>query len=361
MEELFKGLKSYGSNELLKELKGKKPFFICTIATTSTAKIPDITGAGATPELTNYTPAGDVELIMRGEMRCCDIPPQTIVDGVSALTPAMLTKASLELTNVPYLLADAGSEIKPDAPVITISKYMKPGDDIRTGKAVDDPEKLFEDSKIIGKELSKSHDYLVIGESIPAGTTTALGVLTALGYDANFKVSGSMPTNPHNLKKDVVMEGLTNGGILDGIGNIGKINPFQAVAAVGDPMIPTVAGMVFGSDVPIILAGGTQMAGLCAFIKAIDPDFDFSRICLGTTSFVANDGTSDLFSIISQIDDINVHVVNPAFEDSSNDGLKNYLKGFVKEGAGAGGSMLMALLLGYSIEEIRKKVEEVCE
>ena len=44
------------------------------------------------------------------------------------------------------------------------------------------------------------HDYLVIGESIAAGTTTALGVLRALGYDANEKVSGSMPTNPHDLK-----------------------------------------------------------------------------------------------------------------------------------------------------------------
>ena len=155
------------------------------------------------------------------------------------------------------------------------------------------------------------------------------------------------------------MKGLANGGILDGIGNIGKVDPFDAVSAVGDPMIPSVAGMVFGSDVPVILAGGTQMAGICGFIKAIDPDFDFSRICLGTTSFVANDDTSDLFNIINQISKINIHVVNPQFEKSENDGLKNYLKGFVKEGVGAGGAMLMALLLGYSIENIREKIEEV--
>lgn len=361
MAELFNGLKSYGSNKLLKELKGKKPFFICTIATTETATIPEITGAGTTPELTKYTPAGDVELIMRGKLRCCDIHPQTIIGDASAPTPAMLTKATLELTNVPCLIVDAGSEIKPDAPFITISNDNETGKDIRTGKAVKNPEKIFEDSKIIIREISKCADYIVIGESIPAGTTTALGVLTALGYDANFKVSGSMPNNPHNLKKDVVMEGLANAGILDGIGNIGKINPFEAVSRVGDPMIPAVAGMVFGSDVPIILAGGTQMAGICSFIKTIDPNFDFSRICLGTTSFVANDDTSDLFNIISQISEIDVHVVNPKFENSSNDSLKNYLKGFVKEGAGAGGSMLMALLLGYSIEDIRKKIEEVCE
>ena len=358
---MFNGLKSYGSDELLKELAGKKPFFICTIATTSTANIPGITGAGATPELMEYTPAGDVELIVHSKLRCCDIPPQTIIDGASAPTPAMLTKGALELTNTPYLVVDAGSKIKPDVPFITVGEYEEYGHDISTGRAVANPKKIFENSKIIGREISKNSDYLVIGESIPAGTTTALGTLTALGYDANFKVSGSMPENPHDLKKEVVMKGLANGGILEGIGNIGKIDPFKAVSTVGDPMIPAVAGMVFGSNVPIILAGGTQMASICGFIKAIDHNFDFSRICLGTTSFVANDNTSDLFNIIKQIGDISVHVVNPQFEWSKNEGLKNYLKGFVKEGVGAGGAMLMALLLGYSIEDIREKIEKIVE
>ena len=37
-------------------------------------------------------------------------------------------------------------------------------------------------------------DCLVIGESIPGGTTTALAVLKALGFDA--KVSSSIPNNP---------------------------------------------------------------------------------------------------------------------------------------------------------------------
>ena len=360
MVELFDGLKSYGSNELLKNLKGKKPFFVCVIATTATSRIPDISGAGANSELMEYTPAGDVELIMWGELRCCEIPPQTIVDGDSAPTPAMLTKATLELTDVPYLIVDAGSIIKPDVPYIKLADGES-GEDIRSGKALKNPEKIFEESKIIGRELSKNNDYLVIGESIPGGTTTALGVLTALGYDADFKVSGSMPTNPHNLKKDTVMEGLANANLLEAIGNIGKIDPFEAVSAVGDPMIPAVAGMVIGATVPIILAGGTQMASVCSFIKAIDYEFDFSKINIGTTSFVANDETSDIFNIISQIGKINIHVVNPEFEKSSNDGLKNYLKGFVKEGVGAGGIMLTALLLGYSIDDIREKIEEVCK
>ena len=367
---MFKGLESYGSNRLLAKLKGKKPFFICTIATTATARIPDITGAGVNPELMEYTPAGDVELIFHGEVRCCDIPPQTVMDGASAPTPAMITKAVLELTDTPYLIANAGSLINPDAPYITISET--PGEDIRTGKAVKNPKKIFEYSKLIGHHLSKNNDYLVIGESIPGGTTTALGVLTALGYDADFKVSGSSPINPHDLKKDVVMEGIANANLKNAIedndydnsnesSKNNKIDPFKIIEAVGDPMIPAVAGIVCGSKVPVILAGGTQMTAIYAFIKAIDPEFDFSNICIATTKFVATDYTSDIFNIAKQIGNISIHVVDPYFEKTSNQGLKNYLNGFVKEGVGAGGSMLMALLLGYSIDTIRAKIEEICK
>jgi uncharacterized protein (TIGR00303 family) len=351
---ILNGLKTYGNTDLIESLKGKKPFFICTIATTDTCKIPKISGAGASTELMVYTPAGDAELMVCGKLLCCDIPPQTVTDGVSAPTPAMISRGVIELTNIPFLIANAGSEINPNVPYILIND--EPGNDIRTGFAVNNPEKIFENSKIIAKEISKSCDYLVIGESIPAGTTTALGVLTALGYDASFKVSGSSPENPHELKKEAVYAGISKSNI-----EIGKFSSFDAVRTVGDPMIVAVAGMIIGSEMPVILAGGTQMAAVCAFIKKLVPDFDFSKICIGTTVYVARDKTADLIDLISQIAEITVNVVDPYFEKSENEGLKNYLKGFVKEGAGAGGAMLTALLLGYSIEDIRKKIEEVLE
>jgi NaMN:DMB phosphoribosyltransferase len=41
--------------------------------------------------------------------------------------------------------------------------------------------------------------------------------------------------------------------------------------------------------------------------------------------------------------------------------LKNYLTGFVKEGAGAGGAMFTALVLGSSVEKLRKRIEKVCK
>ncbi|MDR2829805.1 MAG: TIGR00303 family protein [Methanobrevibacter sp.] len=348
------GLKTYGCANLIESLKGKKPFFICTTATTATCKIPKISGAGASTDLMVYTPAGDAEIMVFGELLCCDVPPQTISDGFSAPTPAIITKGVIELTNIPFLIANAGLEIKPNVPYISINN--EPGGDVRTGNAVNNPEKIFKNAKVIAKEISKSCDYLVIGESIPAGTTTALGVLTALGYDAIFKMSGSRPENPHELKREVVYEGISKSNI-----KIGNFSSFDAVRTVGDPMIPAVAGMVVGSKMPVILAGGTQMVAVCAFIKKLGIDFDFSRICLGTTTYVVRDKTADLIDLISQVDEIAVNVVDPCFEKSENEGLRNYLKGFVKEGAGAGGAILTALLLGYSIEDIRKKIEEVLE
>ena len=353
---MIDGIKTYGSDELINKLKNcSDPVFILTIGTTETSKIEGISGAGASAELTEYTPAADVEFMVLGEVRCTETAAETVVDGAAAPTPARLTKAALQLANIPFTIIDAGSKIKPDVEYISFgSEY---GRDIRTGKGVLNPLEIFENGKDLGQELSQRHEMLIIGESIPAGTTTALGVLKALGYKANEKVSGSMPHNPHDLKIKTVEEGLKNAGITPG-----KADAMQAIGAVGDPTLPAIAGLVVGSDIPIILAGGTQMAAACAIIKSIEPNFDFTRLNLATTVFVASDETADLFGILSQIDDsITVNVVDPKFEDAEYEGLKNYLDGFVKEGAGAGGTMFTALVLGNSVEKLRKKIEKVCK
>lgn len=73
--------------------------------------------------------------------------------------------------------------------------------------------------------------------------TTALGVLVALGVDAKFKVSSSMPENPHLLKNSIVDEGMKRAGI--SYGGL-KDYPFKAVSLFGDPMIPSVAGIATG-------------------------------------------------------------------------------------------------------------------
>jgi len=348
-------IKCYGSSSILDNLKKKDPLFLCVIATTKTSRIPGITGAGATPELTDYTPAADLELVMCGEPKCLIEIPKTVVGDEPAPTPAVITKACLEIADIPIMVADAGAEVKPDIPYIKLGE--KPGEDIRTGDAVENARELFEKGVMLGKTLSKITDHLIIGESTPAGTTTALGVLTALGYDAKQKVSGSMPENPHDLKYKTVMEGLKAAGYEEG--HVVE-DALRAVEIVGDPMIPSVAGIVTGSSIPVTLAGGTQMTSVCSVVKGLDPEFDFSNLCIATTIFVAEDKTADINYIIRQIADIPVFAVDPEFEKSSVRGLKSYLNGSVKEGVGAGGALMAAILKDINVDDIRVKIEDLC-
>ncbi len=355
-ETMDEAIKCYGSSDMIQKLKNKDSLFLCVIASTLTSRIIGITGAGATPELTDYTPAADVELVMLGKPLCLSEIPKTVIAGDAAPTPAVITKASLDLADIPLLVVDAGAVIKPNIPFININKT--PGGDINNGKGVMNSAEIFNKGFILGQTLSKLTDHLFIGESTPGGTTTALGVLTAMGYEVDHKISGSTPENPHMLKHKVVNNGLKLSGYT--AGEL-KSEPFKAVDAVGDPMIPAVAGIAMGSNVPVILAGGTQMTAVCAVIKGVSPDFDFTSLSIATTVFVAEDETSDINFIANQISDISIFAIDPLFENSSTEGLVNYTKGSVKEGVGAGGAMMAAILKGVSIDEIRIRTEELCK
>jgi uncharacterized protein (TIGR00303 family) len=349
-------IKCYGSSKILPQIEGKDSLFLCVMASTATSRIPGITGAGATPELTDYTPAADMELVVCGEPRCLPEIPQTVVDGAPAPTPAVITKAALELGNIPLLVVDAGAAVKPNLPYLKLND--KPGGNIGTGKAVSNSEAIFKRGKLLGETISKLTGHIVIGESTPAGTTTALGVLTAMGYDVDHKISGSTPENPHDMKHELVDEGMNAAGFKAGEM---RSEPFKAVDAVGDPMIPAVAGIAAGSSVPVTLAGGTQMMAVCAVLKSAVPEFDFDKLAVATTVFVAEDETSDINHISRQISNVPVFAVDPAFEKSTNPGLKSYTTGFVKEGAGAGGAMMAAILKGVPVDAIVRKTEDICK
>ncbi|MEJ2114323.1 MAG: hypothetical protein P8X62_11770 [Flavobacteriaceae bacterium] len=87
-------------------------------------------------------------------------------------TPALITKSALKLANIPVLVVNGGSRIKPQIPFIDLGGF--PGKDIRTGNSVKNVGEVIERAKLIGEHLSNSTDCLVIGESVPGGTTTAL-------------------------------------------------------------------------------------------------------------------------------------------------------------------------------------------
>lgn len=320
----------------LDEIEGKKPLFIATIATTETGKIPGLSAAGANPDFTDFTPPADAELLLLGKCKSIQGVPIT-PDGIP--TPALITTSALHLADIPVLIVNGGVKVKPQIPYIDVNG--SPGRDIRTGDSVDNVEEVIERAKVVGEQLAKASDYLVIGESIPGGTTTALGVLTALGVDAMGKVSSTLPFNPHNLKAEVVTAGIKSAG--EKLGRI-KGDPIKAVSAVGDPMMAALAGLVIGGSRqgPVLMAGGTQMTAVLAVINALEPKA-LCNVAVGTTRWVAKDKTSDICGIIKQFCEVPVLAADLDFGSSQYPGLQIYETGLVKEGVGAGGASIAAM------------------
>lgn len=320
----------------ISEIEGKNSLFVCTIGTTETAKIPGISAAGANPEITDYTPPADAELLLLGKCKCINGVPIT-PSGIP--TPALITMSALKLANIPVLIASGGLKIKPQIPFLDLGG--SPGNDIRTGNSVKNVEEVMQRAIIAGENLANTTDYLVIGESIPGGTTTALGVLSAMGIQAKGKISSSMPENPHLLKTNVVNAGLIAAKLT--LGCL-KDDPIKAISCLGDPMMPALAGLVIGAaaQVPVLMAGGTQMTAVLAIIQALKPDI-LCNVAIGTTRWIIQDESSDIRSIVTQINNIPILAADINFQSSRFPGLKIYETGIVKEGVGAGGSTIAAM------------------
>lgn len=336
----------------IKQLIGRKPLFACVIGVSETAKIPGISAAGKNPELTYYTPPADVELLILGKCKCISGVPVT-PEGIP--TPALITRAALTLADIPAIVVSGGLKVKPQVPFIELGG--SPGRNIKTGKAVRNVEEVLEKAILLGENLAKTVDYLIVGESVPGGTTTALGVMLAMGVNAEGKVSSSMPNNPHNLKLETVKAGFNASGIK--FGSLAK-NPSKAISCVGDPVMPAFAGLVMGAAdmVPVLMAGGTQMGAILAIIKALKPEA-LGNVAVGTTKWIISDKESDLIGIIRQIADVPVLAVNLDFTFSKFEGLKAYDKGAVKEGVGAGGACIAAILKSNGEISAHKLVMEI--
>ncbi|KCZ73458.1 TIGR00303 family protein [Candidatus Methanoperedens nitroreducens] len=325
----------------------KRPLFICILANTETAKIPNISAAGKSPELTDYTPAADAELVETGRPISISEPAMT---PSGAPTPAVLTRASMLLTGIPCLFINSGLNVRPRIPAIDIN--AQPGGDIRDGHAVAGVTDIYKKSENFGRKIAKLSDFVIIGESVPGGTTTAMGVMRALGYDG--KVSSSFPENPLSVKDKVVSEGMRRSGI--SFGSL-KNNPLRAIECLGDPMMAAAAGLVDGLCTKTVLAGGTQMISVLGIIKALGLKRDVS---IATTRYVASDPSAN-FREMADILGYQAFVSDPGFGSSRLRGLRMYERGDVKEGVGAGGAMFAAAMMGFSQKEFREKVEEVCD
>jgi uncharacterized protein (TIGR00303 family) len=326
--ELFGNIEK--AKNFLETIKSGRFLFSLVISYTETCEVPGITFAGADKNSIQFTSPADAEYLHYGYCKTIDNIPMT-PDGKP--TPGLLTKTALESASIPHLTINAGSKISPQLPFIETGLSF--GKNISTQDAMTDSQvsHAVEYGRIVGRNMASLTDCLIIGESIPGGTTTALAVLRALGFDA--KVSSSIPNNPVELKNQVVDSALER---------VDSDHPYSIIAKVGDPMIPFVAGMLSSaSDVSkVMLAGGTQMTAVLAFASKIG--FNEENTAIGTTSYITDDESANFKNLVPKISDIPAISVNPGLKNSQYPGLRAFSEGFAKEGVGAGGSIISSML-----------------
>ncbi|MPZ12958.1 MAG: TIGR00303 family protein [Chloroflexi bacterium] len=340
-------------------VQGQRPLFVCVIASTDTALIPGISAAGATAQLIPFTAAADAEVLTYGAARCIPGVPS---NPLGPPGPAIITRAALELAEIPHKIVNAGCRIVPRSPTLDLGR--EPGGCIGEEAAVPGAHELFGRACRMGERLAREYPYLVVGESVPGGTTTALALLLALGIAADGRVSSSMAANAHGLKSRVAkaaLERLDWGATAE--------DPLVAVETLGDPMQGVAAGLCAGAigvGVPVLLAGGTQMAAVLALLRSmsdrrIGPD-PSGLVAVATTRWLLEDPTSDLIGLMDDIRAGPLLATRLSFAGSRHHSLRGYEEHLVKEGVGAGGSAVSAALAGgVTCDQLLTRIEEIAD
>jgi uncharacterized protein (TIGR00303 family) len=316
----------------------KKPLFCAILGNTLLSTVPGVSGAGSTPDNTLLTPILDAELIVNGSITSHPVKPNT---PTGCPTPASITRSIMELCDLQALFINAGLHYTPT--VTCLDVYGEIGQDPRFHDAVPNAQKLFEKGKRIGTFLSGFSDLIVLGECVPGGTTTALCVLRALGYDAS--VSSSFIDNPVSQKEEICQI------VIARVKADNITAPLDVIRYTGDPMMPVAAGISSTYTGHLFLAGGTQMLAVSAIIKAMG----IGLPSVVTTSYVRDDPSANVGYLAQQIG-VKIYYVDPGFGDLGHPGLARYCIGEVKEGMGAGGAMFLACLMGHSAEKIRENI-----
>lgn len=321
--------------------------FVLVVGSTDISKIPGISAAGASLDVLPYTAPADADMVWWGKPRVVDWLP---FDPQGHPSPAIVTRAAVEMAEFPVTLVNAGSFVTPVAPFIEVGGA--PSKDPSKETALPLAGELFETGRGLARGLSQGDDPLVIGESVPGGTTTASLVLGALGY--NGSVSSAGPENPLPLKKQLRDNSFKRLGIkLGGLSGAG----LRAMEELGDPMQPLVAGIAAGAPrhKKIVLAGGTQMLAVAAALRHMGVD---RPLTVATTCYVRRDKSADFCSMAKAIG-VEGWWAPLDFSRSLWTGLRDYEKGYIKEGAGAGGSVWYANYLGVTVESIITRTEEL--
>ncbi|MFA1610338.1 nicotinate-nucleotide--dimethylbenzimidazole phosphoribosyltransferase [Halobellus rubicundus] len=305
------------------------PRVILVAGTTETGRIDGISAAGASREALLHTPGADAELLTFGDVVRAPAVP---VSPTGCPTPAVVTRAVRELLGFDVTVVDGGLARPTGAP--TVSVGAKPGRDIREADPVHTAPGAFTAGREFGRALPD--ERVVVGETIPGGTTTAMAVLRALGEDG-IETSSSLPENPLDLKREVVEEAFASSEIEPGQA---AHTPELAVRFVGDPVLAVASGLVAGaleSGTEVVLGGGTQLLAVAALVRHAGVP---RPATLATTSYLAGD-VPGLESAAAALD-LDLTVSDPGFDVPAAGPLSAFADGVGKEGAAMGGALALA-------------------
>ena len=316
---------------------------VLVAGTTATAAIDGLSAAGADPALRAHTPSADAEILEFGRPVRSPVVP---VSPTGCPTPAVMTRAVRELLGFRVTVVDAGLA-EPTA-ADTVEVGAAPGRDVRESTAVPDADAIYAAAREYGGSLPTT-EAVLLAETIPGGTTTALGVLRALGEPA--AVSSSLPDNPIEQKRRVVDAGLAASDLADG----GSADaPLEAIRLVGDPVQAALAGVAHGAieaGVPVTLAGGTQLLAVAAVLRHLGVD---AALELRTTSFVRADRSADVDRLADALD-VTVTATDPGFEARDHPATAAYRRGEAKEGVGMGGALSLAARSETAMAAVRDR------
>lgn len=350
------------AEQWLRRYQSRPPVFACVLGFTATGLIPGISAAGATPEDRLYTAIADAEFLYHGPQTH---PRYSLPPLQAGASPVLISRAVVEAQAIPLYLFNAGLPVPPAVPCIDLGGTAAAC--LSQGQALQPQivQHLLEQGLTWGQQLATKvgQGYLILGECVVGGTTTALAVLTGLGIAAAGKVNSSHPTCNHPQKWAIVQAGLQQAGLVGS-----NVDPLQLVAAVGDPMQIVVAGMAIAASrsCGVMLAGGTQMLAVYALLRAIATTHALSwqpeQIVVGTTRWVAEDATGDTIGLANLIGTVPLLATQLQFTTARYSQLQAYEQGYVKEGVGAGGCAIAASLYqGWNQEQLLQAIEALAE
>ncbi|MEM0158913.1 MAG: nicotinate-nucleotide--dimethylbenzimidazole phosphoribosyltransferase [Thermoplasmataceae archaeon] len=315
------------------------PIFVLLAGCTDVSKVPGITGAGATPDLTFLTPTLDSEIIGDGKSISSEIPPIT-PDGIP--TPAIPSRAMLNLSSAESFVVDAGFSIYPKTSYYHTG--LGPARNPEVGRALIEAEKAFGIGQKIGKLLSKG-SMVIIAETIPGGTTTAQVVMSTYG---GFRSSSSLPDDPTDVKNQIVRRSFARK-------KLSSKEPLELVAEYGDYTMAISLGICASAETDVLLSGGTQMANIFHLVSLSSAE---KLPYLITNRWLMQHRHDTMESLVPPgrllVSDLN-------FSNSRHLGLRAYERGIVREGVGISAAFFSALANGSSEEMVYSEIDRFYE